>query len=133
MTQNESVGCECEALFVIGQPESSRNRYIYIYIERERERERVRMYQLIQKDMNPDRRITLAADLVLLLQTRPIWLLFWVREFHLVPSSSPGPRLFELKLSTFAGGDPKVPFSTATAPRCSGGFYSFSLIAPLYS
>ena len=30
------------------------------------------------------------------------------------------------------GGDPKVPFSISTTPRCRGGSYSISWIAPLY-
>ena len=29
-------------------------------------------------------------------------------------------------------GDQKIPFSIATTPRCWGGHYSFSTIAPLY-
>ena len=29
-------------------------------------------------------------------------------------------------------GDPKVPFSIATTPRCRGGRYTFPWITPLY-
>ena len=39
----------------------------------------------------------------------------------------------EVKLATIVEGEPKVPFSIATAPRCRGGRYSFLWIAPLYS
>ena len=38
----------------------------------------------------------------------------------------------QVKLATVVEGDPKVPFSIATSPRCRGGRYSFSWIAPLY-
>ena len=36
------------------------------------------------------------------------------------------------KLVTVVDGDQKAPFSIATTPRCSRGFYSFPWIAPLY-
>ena len=35
------------------------------------------------------------------------------------------------KLATIVAGDLKVPVSIATPPRCRGGCYSFSWIAPL--
>ena len=35
-------------------------------------------------------------------------------------------------LATIVEGEPKVPFSIATTPRCWGGHYSFPWIAPLY-
>ena len=35
-------------------------------------------------------------------------------------------------LATVVEGDPKEHFSTATTPRCNGGFYSFPWIVPLY-
>ena len=38
----------------------------------------------------------------------------------------------KVKLATVVKGDQKVPFSIATTPRCGGGCYSFSWIAPLY-
>ena len=41
-------------------------------------------------------------------------------------------RISEVKLVTVAKGNPKAPFSIATTPRCKGGRYSFSWIAPLY-
>ncbi len=34
-----------------------------------------------------------------------------------------------IKLVTIVEGDPKAPFSIATTPRCSGGWYSFPWIA----
>ena len=33
---------------------------------------------------------------------------------------------------TVVEGDPKAPFSIATAPKCDGGGCSFPWIAPLY-
>ena len=38
----------------------------------------------------------------------------------------------KVKLATIVEGDPKVPFSIATTPRCRGGRYSFPWIALLY-
>ena len=38
---------------------------------------------------------------------------------------------FTDELATIVEGDPKVPFSIATTPRCRGGRYSF--LAPLYA
>ena len=38
----------------------------------------------------------------------------------------------KIKLATIAEDNQKAPFSIATTPRCSGGRYSFSWIAPLY-
>ena len=38
----------------------------------------------------------------------------------------------KIKLATLVDGDPKAPFSIATAPRCRGECYSFPWIAPLY-
>ena len=38
----------------------------------------------------------------------------------------------KVKLATIVEGDPKVPFSIATTPRCRGGRYSIPWIAPLY-
>ena len=35
------------------------------------------------------------------------------------------------ELATVIEGDPKAPFSVATTPRCKGGRYSFSSMAPL--
>ena len=35
-------------------------------------------------------------------------------------------------MATVVESDPKAPFSIATTPRCRGGRYSFSWIAPLY-
>ena len=35
-------------------------------------------------------------------------------------------------MATIVEGDPKVPFSIATTPRCRGGRYSFPWISPLY-
>ena len=40
--------------------------------------------------------------------------------------------VYIVKLVTVVEGDPKVPISIATTPRCSGGRYSFPWIAPLY-
>ena len=37
------------------------------------------------------------------------------------------------KLATVVEGDQKSPFSIGTIPRCRGGRYPFSWIAPLYS
>ena len=37
-----------------------------------------------------------------------------------------------LLVVTLVEGDPKAPFSIATTPRCRGGRYSISRIAPLY-
>ena len=37
-----------------------------------------------------------------------------------------------IKLATVVEANPKAPFSIATTPRCRGGRYSFSWIAPLY-
>ena len=37
-----------------------------------------------------------------------------------------------VKLATLVKGDPKVPFSIATTPRCRGGCHSIPGIAPLY-
>ena len=36
------------------------------------------------------------------------------------------------KLATIYVGDQRAPFSKATAPRCTGGRYSFPWIPPLY-
>ena len=38
----------------------------------------------------------------------------------------------KVKLATIVEGDPKIPFSIATTPRCRGGRYSIPRIAPLY-
>ena len=38
----------------------------------------------------------------------------------------------KVKLATIVKDDQKAPFSIATTPRCTGGRYSFSWIAPLY-
>ena len=38
----------------------------------------------------------------------------------------------KVNLVIFVEGDPKAPFSIATTPRCRGGLYSVSRIAPLY-
>ena len=40
--------------------------------------------------------------------------------------------IVKVKLVTVVKGDQKAPFSIATTPRCKGGRYSFSWIAPLY-
>ena len=37
-----------------------------------------------------------------------------------------------VKLATLVEGNPKAPFSIATTPKCRGGCYSLSWIAPLY-
>ena len=37
-----------------------------------------------------------------------------------------------INLATVVEGDPKAPFSIATAQRCKGGHYSFPRINPLY-
>ena len=37
-----------------------------------------------------------------------------------------------IKLATVVDGDPKVRFSIASTPKCRGGRFSFSWIAPLY-
>ena len=39
--------------------------------------------------------------------------------------------IYIYKLATLVEGDPKVPFSIVTTPRCRGGRYSFPWIAPL--
>ena len=38
----------------------------------------------------------------------------------------------KVNLATVIEGDPKAPFSVATTPRCRGGLFSISGIAPLY-
>ena len=38
----------------------------------------------------------------------------------------------KVKLAILVKGDPKVPFSIATTPRCRGGRYSITSIAPLH-
>ena len=38
----------------------------------------------------------------------------------------------KVNLATVVEGDPKVPFSIATTPRCRGERHSFPWIAPLY-
>ena len=40
--------------------------------------------------------------------------------------------IYKSKLVTVVESDQKAPFSIATTPRCRGGRYSFSWIAPLY-
>ena len=41
--------------------------------------------------------------------------------------------LLWVRLATLVKGDPKASFSVATTPRCRGGRYSISWIAPFYS
>ena len=39
---------------------------------------------------------------------------------------------YKVKLASLVEGDPKASFSITTTPRCRGGRYYFSWIAPLY-
>ena len=66
---------------------------------------------------------------------------FWVFGMNRpdIEPRSPGPlantlliSLVKVKLVTVVESDQKAPFSIATTPRCWGGCYSFSWIAPLY-
>ena len=40
--------------------------------------------------------------------------------------------IIKVKLATLVENDPKAPFSIAKTPKCKGGRYSISWIAPLY-
>ena len=83
--------------------------------------------------------LNLRADLVLNMSRGPPGQWFPETEYVSVEKSGIPPKIiyrsvksYKVKLATLVEGDPKAPFSIASAPRCTAGPYSFSCIALLY-